>query len=484
MARAAETDSPPSAVQFSADLEPLIRLIEETPRDRAVEVIATQIQQGLSYRTLLAALFLAGIRNVNPQPPGFKFHCVFVIHSAHQISLEAPRSDQFLPLFYALDLFKSSQADDARQGDFVLRDVQGSLPSPEQASHEFHAAMEAWDAERADRAIVALARTRGANDVIAHLWPYGARDYRNIGHKAIYVSSAWRTLQTIGWQHAEPVLRSLVLGILDFGPDKKVNQFAFSDQSYLPNRELAAKAFPALPPAWAGSAPNEAVTRELLAMLREGQIQPSCEQSVQLLTSGRSQAAPLWDAAHLMAGELMMSSPGIFGIHTVTSINALRYAFDHCADPQMRLLLLLQGVGWMGQFQQLMTSQEGRARNKFQSIDITALSPAEIPSTDDAATAAIFERLPDRSSEAASMAFALAQRNSAPAPFFTAACRQITQKADEAHQYKYPAAIFEDYRLVSPVWQPHLLAASAYYLRGQGDHASSVIERATAALQA
>ena len=44
---------------------------------------------------------------------------------------------------------------------------------------------------------------------------YGARDFRDIGHKAIYVANAWRTLQTIGWQHAEPVLRSLAYALLD-----------------------------------------------------------------------------------------------------------------------------------------------------------------------------------------------------------------------------------------------------------------------------
>ncbi len=38
------------------------------------------------------------------------------------------------------------------------------------------------------------------------MWEYGARDFRNIGHKAIYAANAWRTLQAIGWRHAEPVL--------------------------------------------------------------------------------------------------------------------------------------------------------------------------------------------------------------------------------------------------------------------------------------
>ena len=35
-----------------------------------------QLEDGLSYRSLLAGLFLAGIRNIKPRPVGFKFNTV------------------------------------------------------------------------------------------------------------------------------------------------------------------------------------------------------------------------------------------------------------------------------------------------------------------------------------------------------------------------------------------------------------------------
>ena len=38
--------------------------------DTIIEVLAHRIKNGLGYREVLAALFLAGIRNVSPQPPG------------------------------------------------------------------------------------------------------------------------------------------------------------------------------------------------------------------------------------------------------------------------------------------------------------------------------------------------------------------------------------------------------------------------------
>jgi len=86
---AADARVTPDLVRLSPEIEPLVRLIEETPREKCFEMMAGQLRRGCSYRQFLGALFLAGIRNVNPQPPGFKFHCVFVIHSAHQLSLDA-----------------------------------------------------------------------------------------------------------------------------------------------------------------------------------------------------------------------------------------------------------------------------------------------------------------------------------------------------------------------------------------------------------
>ena len=39
-------------------------------------------------------------------------------------------------------------------------------------------------------------------------------------------------------------------------------------------------------------------------------------------------------------------------------------------------------------------------------------------------------------------------------------CVSLLTKADEVHYYKYLAAVIEDVPLVSPEWQPHLLAAA------------------------
>ena len=108
---AAEAAADSRMVRFDPETEPLVRLLEDTPRERVLEEVAARVKGGLSYRQLLTALFLAGVRSIQPRPVGFKFHAVLVINSAHLASLSSADTDRWLPIFWAIDEFKSSQAD-------------------------------------------------------------------------------------------------------------------------------------------------------------------------------------------------------------------------------------------------------------------------------------------------------------------------------------------------------------------------------------
>ena len=53
------------------------------PRDRVLEEEVTRrVKHGLNYRELLIALLLAGVRNIQSRPVGYKFHAVLVVNSA------------------------------------------------------------------------------------------------------------------------------------------------------------------------------------------------------------------------------------------------------------------------------------------------------------------------------------------------------------------------------------------------------------------
>src|SRR5262245_32274648 len=208
---AAEARLGPEVVKLDPEIEPLVRFLEETPRDRLLEETAAKVRRGLSYRELLAALLLAGVRNVEPRPSvGFKFHAVLVVNSAHLASLAAADADRWLPIFWALDNFKESQARNQkeRNGWRMPPVKESAVPPARRARQAFVDALEKWDAEAADVAIAGLARSAGADEVFELFWKYAPRDYRSIGHKAIFAGNSRRTLRGIGWGHAGPRTRS------------------------------------------------------------------------------------------------------------------------------------------------------------------------------------------------------------------------------------------------------------------------------------
>ena len=481
----AEAEVTPGILRYRPEIEPLVALIERTPRERCAEMAVDQLRRGTSYRQFLAALFLAGIRNVNPRPPGFAMHCVFVVHSAHLIGMEAPPDVRLLPLFYVLDDFKASQERDASAstGDYTMRPIRGAVPSSTKAAPELVAAMEAWDQERAERAAVALARSRGGPEVFAMLWRYGARDYRNIGHKAIYVANACRTLQAIGWQHAEPVLRSLVLALLDFGQDRLVNGYKFQDQCYLANARRVDASFARLREGWSSGEADPQAARDILASLRHATPEEACANVSAGLVKGTANAASVWDAVHLAAAEFRMRArrgAALASVHAVTSTNALHYAYLAAAEPRIRYLMLLQAAGWVSQFRAAAESnpENLRARN------IADLKPDGEERPLDQTLASVFAAVPSDPDAAALKVLRFAADLPARDAFLATALRLTAAKVNEVHFYKYLAALIEDVPLVSPPWQPHLLATTVYYTKGSKDDEPAPMKRAREALRA
>ncbi len=158
---AADVKATPAVVPVGPDVEPLVRLIEDTPRAKLLEAVGAKVHEGTSYGRLLGALLLAGVRGIKPRPVGFKFHAVLVVNSAHLASLAAPDSDRWLPLFWALDNYKVSQAKNKEEsGGWMMPPVaEAKLPSGTQAKKRFVEAMDRWDEEGADAAVAALVRS-------------------------------------------------------------------------------------------------------------------------------------------------------------------------------------------------------------------------------------------------------------------------------------------------------------------------------------
>lgn len=476
---AAETTLPKHALGLQPDVAPIVRLIEETPREDLLEVIAKRINGGLSYQTLLAALLLAGVKNVEPRPSvGHKFHSVLVVNSAHLASMASPDEHRWLPIFWALDYYKTAAARDVEeQGDWVMEPVdERAVPDASKAPAAFTAAMDAWDDAAADAAIVSLARNVGANETYEHLFRYGMRDFRSIGHKAIYVANSLRTLNCIGWRHSEPVLRSLAYALLMHEGDNPRDRSDVADVPYRKNLERAAK----VRSDWrtARASADAGATTEILAAIRNGNNDDSCELVVEQLNRGVSPQA-VWDGLHLAAGELLMRQPGIASLHAVTTSNALRYAYETSGDDETRLLLTLQNAAFLPMF-----LNEMGGPNKVPTLRIDELAAGEGSDDEPPTINAIFAELgEDRGRGAQLMLARLAKTGDAKEVID--ASRVLTfLKGNDAHDYKFSSAVLEDYYNVSPAWRDRYLASNAFNLNTATEPDNDLVERTRAAFSA
>jgi hypothetical protein len=457
--------------RLDPDVEPLVRLLEDTPRDRLLEEVAARVKRGLAYRDVLAALLLAGVRNVQPRPSvGFKFHAVLVVNSAHLASLAGPDRERWLPIFWAIDYFKGAQAETVRESGWRMGPVdEAKVPPGHRAAEAFAAAMDSWDVEAADAAVAGLTRTAGENELFEVFTKYGCRDFRDIGHKAIFVANAFRTLHCIGWRHAEPVLRSLAYALLHHEGDNPAKRDGDPDRPGRRNAGLARR----INPNWRGGRAATAATADVLAALRTGSADAASDKVVSLLSEGVAPAS-VWDGLFAGAGELLMRQPGIVGLHTLTTLNALHYGYQASASDETRKLLLLQGAAFLPLFRDAMTS-----RGRVADVRIDALEPAE--GTGDVGE--VFAVLSKDKAAAARMALGLLKADPANGRKLVDAGRLLVfLKGTDSHDYKFSAAVMEDYAAISPAWRDRFLAASLYWLKGSAGPDAPIVRRTRAAL--
>ncbi len=331
-----------------------------------------------------------------------------------------------------------------------------------------------------------MARTCGATEVFEELWRLGARDFRPIGHKAIFVTNTWRTLQIIGWQHAEPALRALGQALAGNGTQYE-NGLRFDDQCHRKNDELVKAHTASIPKDWAdhaasGSAADAALAAALLAPLRAGDASCACQDALAFLTQSKARAGAIWDVVHLAAAEMMLRRPDFGSLHAVTSVNALHYGFRMASSTETRLFLLLQAVGWMAHF--AFTGGLAAKPNPAPGENILELALTENKTPDDPVAAAenIVNMMSGDRNAAARGAFGYATLHANHPALFSAARRLVFTRATDPHDYKYPAAAFEDIPIVSPPWLPHMLAASMLHIPAPTAPESRAIQRAKEAI--
>jgi hypothetical protein len=331
--------------------------------------------------------------------------------------------------------------------------------------------MNNWDEGAADAAVAGLVRSGAAQEIFDVFCRFGARDFRDIGHKAIYVANGWRTLQHIGWRLAEPVLRSLAYALLYHEGDNPAKRDAAPDRPWRRNLGLAAK----IRADWRQGKPDAEALAEMLEVLREASDEEACDKVTGQLNRGVAPQS-LWDAFFLGAGELLMRRPGIVSLHAVTSTNALHHAYQNTANDETRKLLLLQTAAFLTLFRGDKAGGRG--------VKIDSFEPMPLKTTGVSAIEEIFADVSNDRMTAAQKMSAYLKANPKPENLINSARRLIFLKGNNSHDYKFSSAVLEDYYHVSPAWRDRFLASSVFNLRGSGGPDNRLVQRTRAALRA
>jgi hypothetical protein len=412
--------------------EELARIFEDAPRDRALRVAAEQLKAGRSQQLILDALTIAAARQIRPRPYlGPAFHAVMMLPATQTAAAKSGAA----PLLWAIDNFKESQERDRAEGGVPF----GVAPAAP-AGMEISRALDEWDEENADRAIVALHKNSGREEVFRRLWKYGARDYRDIGHKSILLAGAWQLTKTMPWKSAQPLLRSVALGLLHREEAKK------PDLEWQRNHELLATPGPA-------TAPIDALS--FLATLRASS-EDEAVRAAAALRGLRANHAPIWEAIHLFSMELAIRLPdNIVALHAVTTAAALDAIRRAAPTDKERELVLLHAVGRAVAFSDYAKNIPAKGSTPAVTCPIDQLEPT----TSDKSP---LDLIRSGAGEERSRAVLATLKNPGGREQVFAVLRQtVLTGADESHDYKLSEAVFDQLEHLSPNTAALYLAASA-----------------------
>ncbi|WP_296809800.1 hypothetical protein [Thiocapsa sp.] len=452
--------------------EALVSLLLDSDRERLPEHLVKQIRAGLGYQEMLAAIAEAAARVVSPYPVvGFKYHAFMMLHAVQRTVTEGRDEDRWPSLLWAADVLKASQATEARQTGWRMDPIdRDRVPPPEQAEDAFVSAMERWDPEAADRAVVGLYRAVRKERLFDLLFRYAARDFRSIGHKAIAATNCYRLLQTPGWSGAEPLLRSLTYALQNHTDEPNPAQSDLAaDRPWRENLKLA----DTFPSDWQTGTPEPTALPDLLATFREGGATDTARASAAALRQGVDPQT-LWMAIILAAGELLLRQPGIIAIHANTTAEALHQGYRRSGDDRTRRMLMLQAAAFMPLFRD-------RLGGGVRPLRIDGLEPEE--SADSAAEpdrqlGEIFAAIGTDRDVAARKALAYFQGTGGQADFRDLGRHYTVDRNLGYHDYKLIEAMIENARHLEAPWQARYLAVSLYDLNGPGTPQNGAVVRA------
>jgi len=196
----------PDVLDFGP-LEPLVRLMQETPANKLLPAFASQLKSGPDLCRLVAAAALANARTFGGEDY-VGFHTMMALAPALHMARELPDALQPLPVFKVL--YRNTnriQEHGGRKGE-VLHPVKPvALSDGRPGAEQLRDAVHRKDVNEAEQTFAALAQ-HSPDDALNTLL-YAVQDHTEV-HRVVLPYRAWDLLELIGKEQAHTLLRQSV----------------------------------------------------------------------------------------------------------------------------------------------------------------------------------------------------------------------------------------------------------------------------------
>jgi hypothetical protein len=199
-------------------LEPLVALMQETPANKLLPLLAERLKDGTSLRELVAAGALANARTFGGEDY-IGFHTMMALSPAYRMSQELPAERSALPVFKVL--YRNTSRIQAKGGKNaeVLRSVKPeAAPEGTTPGDAFREAVRTGNAKVADGRFAAIA-DKSTDEAFNELLQVVQDDLEV--HRVVLPYRAWDLLDVVGKEHAQTMLRQSVHYCSKFGPQRR-----------------------------------------------------------------------------------------------------------------------------------------------------------------------------------------------------------------------------------------------------------------------
>ncbi|HEY3901517.1 MAG TPA: hypothetical protein VGM54_23100 [Chthoniobacter sp.] len=205
--------SPALAEETSAELgfgslEPLVRLMQETPVDQLLPKLVAELRAGTELKRLVAAGAMANARTFGGEDY-VGFHTIMALAPSLHMAQELSSDQQPLPVFKVLYRnTKRIQEHGGRKSE-VLHPVQPvPVPDGRVGGEVLREEMRHKDVEAAERTFAAIAAAGSPEDAFNQLL-YAVQDHTEV-HRVVLPYRAWDLMGLIGKDQAHTLLRQSV----------------------------------------------------------------------------------------------------------------------------------------------------------------------------------------------------------------------------------------------------------------------------------